>query len=186
MLCLWSHIGRWDRAWVGISHRGWVVGISHRGWVVGTSHRNGVVGASHRGAVDTIFSGGVLDTIYSGVRVGTTNMAFSKVCSLYSQLSSLCCRDALSWRSVFITSLNLAFSSLRARLRLTRAAWLLATWAYECVASSAVVGWPACLLASGSGQRVSACMRSASFSVMNTGHSLLAAEWAPSQFGHFP
>ena len=46
--------------------------------------------------------------------------AFSKVCSLYWQLTTLCCKEALSWRSVFINSFSLAFSSLRARLRLTR------------------------------------------------------------------
>ena len=44
-------------------------------------------------------------TVVSGWAPPT--MAFSKVCSLYSQLSSFCCREALSWRSVFITSLNL-------------------------------------------------------------------------------
>ena len=84
-----------------------------------------------------------------------------------------------------MTSFNLAFSSLRARFRLTRSARLLAkTWAYELAACSAEAVCPACSLAAGSVQRVSACFSRALFSVMNAGHSLLVAGCAPSQFGH--
>ena len=84
-----------------------------------------------------------------------------------------------------ITSRNLAFSSLRARLRLTRSAWLLAkTWAYEFTATSAVGVCPACSRAAGSVQRLSTWISRALFSVRNAGHSLLVAGCAPSQFGH--
>ena len=84
-----------------------------------------------------------------------------------------------------MTSFKLAFSSQRARFQLTRSARLLAkTWAYELVACSAEAVCPACSLAAGSVQRVSAWISRALFSLMNAGHSLLVAGCAPSQFGH--
>ena len=84
-----------------------------------------------------------------------------------------------------IISRNLAFSSLKARLRLTKSAWLLAkTWAYEFTAISAEVVCPACSLAAGSVQRLSTWISRALFSVRNAGHFLLVAGCAPSQFGH--
>ena len=89
----------------------------------------------------------------------------SNVFSLSSYPSSLCFREALSWRSVVITFLNLAFSSLMARLRLTRSARLLAkTWAYEFAACSAEAVCPACSLAAGSVQRVCFDFESSSLS----------------------
>ena len=85
-----------------------------------------------------------------------------------------------------IPSRNLAFSSLRTRLRLTMSTWLLAkTWAYQFAACSARAVFPAYSLAAGSVQRVFFTWISrAVFSVMNAGHSLLVAGCAPSQFGH--
>ena len=43
----------------------------------------------------------------------SSTLDFSRLLSLFPKPSSLCCRDALSWRSLLMTSLNLAFSSLR-------------------------------------------------------------------------
>ena len=57
-ICLWGHVGLWDRRSVGISHRGGFVGTSHRDRAcVGISHSAWVVGTSHRS--------GVFDTAYS-------------------------------------------------------------------------------------------------------------------------
>ena len=84
-----------------------------------------------------------------------------------------------------IISHNLAFSSLSARLRLTRSAWLLAKiWAYEVTATSAEAVCPACSRAAGSVQRLSTWISRAFLSVRNAGHYLLVAGCAPSQFGH--
>ena len=57
-ICLWGHVGLWDRRSVGISHRGGFVGTSHRDRAcVGISHSAWFVGTSHRS--------GVFDTAYS-------------------------------------------------------------------------------------------------------------------------
>ena len=123
----------------------------------------------------------------------------SNACSLCSYPSNLCCSEVLAWRSVMMTSFNLPFSSLRARLWLTRSALLWArTWANELAAGSvvvcpacsvaagtSVVVCPACSLAAGSVQWVSAWIWRALFSVIYAGHSLLVAECELSQFGHF-
>ena len=123
----------------------------------------------------------------------------SNACSLCSYPSNLCCSEALAQRSVTMTSFNLAFSSLRARLRLTRSAWLWArTWANEaagsvvvvCSACSLAAGssagvCPACSLAAGSVQWVSAWIWRALFSEIYAGHSLLVAECGLLQFEHF-
>ena len=71
---------------------------------------------------------------------------FSWLLSLFPKPSSLCCRDALSWRSLLMTSPNLAFSSLTVRLRLIKSAWLMATvCAYE-MCCSGVEAWSGSVL----------------------------------------
>ena len=85
-----------------------------------------------------------------------------------------------------MTPFNLAFLSLRPKFWLTGSAWL---WArsrdYEFAASSAVAVFPACSLAAGIMQRVSAWIWRAFFSVIKAGQSLLVAVYVPLQFRHF-
>ena len=125
----------------------------------------------------------------------SSTLDFSRLLSLFLKLSSLCCRDALSWRSLSMTSLNLAFSSLRVRLRLIKSAWLMAmVHAYE-MCCSGVEAWSGsalvvagvcstCFRASTSEQLLSAWIWRAAFSVTNLGQSLLEAECEPLQFRH--
>ena len=92
-------------------------------------------------------------------------------------------------------SLKLAFSSLRARLRLMSSAWLMAT-EHACEKCwSGVEAWSGsvlvvadvcstCFCASTSEQLLSAWIWRAAFSVANLGQSLLEAECEPLQFRH--
>ena len=103
--------------------------------------------------------------------------------------------DVLSLRSVLMISRNLAFSSLRARLRFRRSAWLMATVrAYEFRCSgveaesgSLLVVADVCstfFLASKSEQWLSAWIWRAAFSATNLGQSLSEAVCDPLQFRH--
>ena len=124
-----------------------------------------------------------------------STLDFSRLLSLFPKPSNLCCRDALSWLSLLMTSLNLAFSSLRVRLRLIKSAWLMATErAYE-TCCSGVEAWSGsmlvvvdvcstCFRASTSEQLLSAWIWRAAFSVTNLGQSLLEAVCEPLQFRH--